>query len=45
MNQWKPADALHDLGAVSPIETGSIQFISNVNCLCTYYVRGEAYLA
>ena len=45
LNQWKPAEALHDLGAVSPIETGTIQFITNANCLCTYYVRGEAYLA
>ena len=45
LNQWKPAEALHDLGAASPIETGDIQFITNVNCLCSYYVRGEAYLA
>jgi serine/threonine protein kinase len=40
-----PASALNDLQAAAPIELGNIPFDSNVSCLYSVYVRGEAYLA
>ena len=40
-----PSLALSTLAAASPIELGQIQFVPNVSCLYSVYVRGEAYLA
>jgi serine/threonine protein kinase/tetratricopeptide (TPR) repeat protein len=39
-----PASALNDLQAAALIELGNIPFDSNVSCLYSVYVRGEAYL-
>ncbi|MGA8491811.1 MAG: protein kinase [Terriglobales bacterium] len=45
LNRKNPASALNSLQAASPIEFGSINFLSNVSCLYPTYIRGEAYLA
>jgi eukaryotic-like serine/threonine-protein kinase len=46
LNRKNPAAALHDLqGALPPIEYGQINFMDNLNCLYTAYIRGEADLA
>src|SRR5208283_3518108 len=39
------ATALNILQAASPVELGQIQFIHNISCLYSVYVRGETYLA
>ncbi len=45
LNRKKPALALNDLQAVTPIELGQIAFVANISCLYHVYIRGEAYLA
>jgi eukaryotic-like serine/threonine-protein kinase len=45
LNRKKPALAVEDLQASTPIEFGLIPFLTNVSCLYPNYVRGEAYLA
>src|SRR5438046_10213891 len=39
------AAAIDRLQTVTPTELGYVPFMSNVSCLYTVYVRGEAYLA
>jgi len=45
LDKKNPASALTALPTASPIELGSIKFVTNVSCLYHVYVRGEAYLA
>jgi hypothetical protein len=45
LDKKNPASALTALPAASPIEFGSIPFVSNISCLYPTHVRGEAYLA
>jgi tetratricopeptide (TPR) repeat protein len=46
LNRKNPVEALNDLqAAASPIEFGSIAFVTNLSCLYPTYIRGEAYLA
>jgi tetratricopeptide (TPR) repeat protein len=45
LDQNNPALALTTLQSASPLEFGQIQFVNNLSCLYTVYVRGEAYLA
>ena len=45
LDKKKPASALNNLQAASPIELGEILFVINISCLYPVYVRGEAYLA
>ncbi|MGO9402948.1 MAG: tetratricopeptide repeat protein [Terriglobales bacterium] len=46
LGRKSPAVALEALQpAVPPIELGQIQFVNNISCLYTAYVRGQAYLA
>jgi eukaryotic-like serine/threonine-protein kinase len=45
LNKKNPAAVLNTLQPASPIELGSIQFVTNLSCLYHVYVRGEAYLA
>jgi eukaryotic-like serine/threonine-protein kinase len=40
-----PADAVEQLQAAAPVELGQIPFVTNVSCLYTPYIRGQAYLA
>jgi eukaryotic-like serine/threonine-protein kinase len=45
LDRKDPASALNALRDSSPMELASIQFLNNLSCLHTVYVRGEAYLA
>jgi hypothetical protein len=46
LNRKNQAAALHDLQAgLPPIEYGQINFLDNLSCLYTAYIRGEADLA
>ena len=45
LDKKNPASALTALQAASPVEFGSISFVTNISCLYPTYVRGEAYLA
>ena len=45
LDRKNPASALTALQAASPVEFGSISFVTNISCLYPTYVRGEAYLA
>ena len=46
LDQKNPAAALHDLeGSLPPIEYGEINFLDNLSCLYTAYIRGESDLA
>jgi len=46
LDRKKPAEALNDLqAAAGPIELGLVPFVTNLSCLYTAYVRGEAYMA
>ncbi len=46
LNRKNPAAALHDIQAgLPPLEYGQINFMDNLNCLYTAYIRGEANLA
>jgi hypothetical protein len=46
LNRKDPQGAISDLQrALPPVEYGQIAWITNMNCLYTSYVRGEAYLA
>jgi DNA-binding winged helix-turn-helix (wHTH) protein len=44
LDEKNPAVALKALPPPSPIELGQISFVSNISCLYSVYVRGEAYL-
>jgi serine/threonine protein kinase len=46
LNRRNPTGSLSDLQAASsPIELGQIAFATNLSCLYTAYIRGDAYLA
>ena len=45
LNGKNPAAAIDRLEASSRIELGQIQFINNISCLYSAYIRGHAYLA
>jgi eukaryotic-like serine/threonine-protein kinase len=46
LDRRNSTDALDALQALAPpIEWGSIQFVTNLSCLYSTYIRGEAYLA
>jgi eukaryotic-like serine/threonine-protein kinase len=45
LNRKNPAAAIDRLEASSRIELGQIQFINNISCLYSAYIRGQAYLA
>ncbi len=45
LNKKNSAAVLNTLQAASPIELGQIQFLLNISCLYTTYIRGQAYLA
>jgi tetratricopeptide (TPR) repeat protein len=45
LNGKNPAAAIDRLEASSRIESGQIQFINNISCLYSAYIRGQAYLA
>ncbi len=46
LNRKNPAEALTGLQAAAPsIELGNIQFLANLSCLYTTYIRAEAYFA
>ena len=45
LNGKNPAAAIDRLEASSRIELGQIQFINNISCLYSAYIRGQAYLA
>jgi hypothetical protein len=45
LNRKNPALALNALQAPSAIDLGLIPFATNISCLYSVYVRGEAYLA
>jgi eukaryotic-like serine/threonine-protein kinase len=44
LDRKNPTDALNGLQSAVPIELGQILFVSNLSCLYTTYVHGEAYL-
>jgi eukaryotic-like serine/threonine-protein kinase len=45
LNGKNPAAAIDRLEASSHIDLGQIQFINNISCLYSVYIRGQAYLA
>jgi len=45
LNGKNPAAAIDRLEASSRIDLGQIQFINNISCLYSVYIRGQAYLA
>jgi len=46
LGRKSPAAAVEALqAAVPPVELGQIQFVNNISCLYTVYIRGEAYLS
>jgi eukaryotic-like serine/threonine-protein kinase len=45
LSRKNPAAAIQLLQAAVPTETGQIGFLTNISCLNSAYVRGEAYLA
>jgi len=45
LNGKNPGAAIDRLEASSRIELGQIQFINNISCLYSAYIRGQAYLA
>jgi len=45
LNRKNPAAAIDRLEASTRIDLGQIQFINNISCLYSVYIRGEAYLA
>ncbi len=45
LNRKNPAAAIDRLEASSRIDLGQIQFINNISCLYSVYIRGQAYLA
>src|SRR6185369_99199 len=46
LNREDPAGALKTLDpAAPPIEYGNMQFLRNMSCMPTAYIRGNAYLA
>jgi eukaryotic-like serine/threonine-protein kinase len=45
LERKNPSGTLNDLQAATPIELGSIQFVTNFSCLYHVYIRGQAYLA
>jgi eukaryotic-like serine/threonine-protein kinase len=44
LGRKNPTAALNALQDGSPIELGQIQFVANISCLYSIYVRGDAYL-
>jgi tetratricopeptide (TPR) repeat protein len=45
LDRRNPTEALHDLqAATGSIELGQIEFVDNISCLYSTYLRGEAYL-
>ncbi len=44
LNRKNPAAAIDRLETSSRIELGQIQFINNISCLYSVYIRGQAYL-
>jgi tetratricopeptide (TPR) repeat protein/predicted Ser/Thr protein kinase len=45
LDRRNPTDALHELqAATGSIELGQIEFVDNISCLYSTYLRGEAYL-
>jgi tetratricopeptide (TPR) repeat protein/predicted Ser/Thr protein kinase len=45
LNRKNPAAALDHLQAATQIDLAQIQFVNNISCLYSVYVRGQAYLA
>src|SRR5882724_5037350 len=45
LNGKNPGAAIDRIEASSRIELGQIQFINNISCLYSAYIRGQAYLA
>jgi len=45
LNRKNPAAAIDRLEASTRIDLGQTQFINNISCLYSVYIRGEAYLA
>jgi len=45
LDRKNPSAALSAAQSVSPVEFGSIEFVTNISCLYHVYVRGQAYLA
>ncbi len=45
LDEKNPASALNALQGASPIELGTVPFVTNLSCLYPTYVRGVAYLA
>jgi eukaryotic-like serine/threonine-protein kinase len=45
VNRKNPAAAIERLEASSRLELGQVQFINNISCLYSVYIRGHAYLA
>jgi tetratricopeptide (TPR) repeat protein len=45
LNQKNPTAAIDRLQASGRIDLGQIQFINNISCLYSVYIRGQAYLA
>jgi hypothetical protein len=45
LDRKDPAAALNTLRTSADIELGQIQFVNNISCLYSTYIRGEAYLA
>jgi serine/threonine protein kinase/tetratricopeptide (TPR) repeat protein len=45
LNKKKPGAAVDLLQAAVPVEFGQIPFVTNLSCLYSTYIRGEAYLA
>ena len=45
LNRKNPLAAIAHLETSSRIELGQIQFINNISCLYSVYIRGQAYLA
>jgi serine/threonine protein kinase/Tfp pilus assembly protein PilF len=44
LNEKNPAAALDQLQATAKLELGQIQFVNNLSCLYSVYLRGQAYL-
>ena len=45
LNRKDPAAALDQLHTTASMDLASVQFLANISCLNSVYVRGEAYLA
>jgi len=45
LDRKNPSTTIESLEAAVPIELGQIPFLTNLSCLYTTYIRGEAYLA